>query len=173
MCDFAILSLPGAGSHMLASALDSHPQISCSGETGLNYSWLGTAGEISGHIIRPHQTEQVPVTTKLIVLLRDPKGAMLSRAARVGRYHYLEPITISNPDVSYAESYLQHYREMDEEIKDIAQQYPHIVISYESITGNDDIREIPERQAKCICAFLGVRYQPLKPKTHKPKLCAA
>ena len=90
--DFIILTVPRSGSHMLASALDSHPDICCIGEVGKRplYDWLGTSGgEIKGGIVDVPCRWQITPEHKVICLTRDPAEIARSKHSRLSNGLFL------------------------------------------------------------------------------------
>lgn len=167
---FCILTYPRTGSHMLASALDSHPDIQCKGEVGMEkYPELMGAHEarVQGCIVQNFQLKQVDVRAfdKIIVLLRDTSVRTEYRGV-----HFLEPTTVNRSirDASMEKPVVDHYP-----ILAAAMLRENLILSYEKITGNCDIREIPDPFMRQICSFLGVDPHPLRPIFYKPAINAA
>lgn len=183
MYDFIILSLPRSGSHMLASALDSHPEIQCSGEYGMKEKFpLGrNPKRVKGCIIQGYHIlrEIAPkwiYAVKVIYLYRPVDEIAKS-------LHYLSPS---------GQSYDQHlhpaarteklYWEVDKETRNrlnSEQQalidclakcdYPDVLTtSYQSLCKGKDARTLRWEQTHRILDFLKVERMPLKPLTHKP-----
>lgn len=83
--NFLILTAQRSGSHMLGSALNSHPNISCGGELGRSDDVIKPSeGEVKGAILmyRHWDLFEVEFTArKVIHLVRDPYNIALSRLA--------------------------------------------------------------------------------------------
>jgi len=155
---------------MLASALDSHPDIQCRGEKGQRHDyqdWLGTKpGEVSGCITHfnaykfTRENTKITDVDKVIVLLRD----ISKRKGYKGKSHYCEPATAQHvKGVRY--DYVSPLP-----LLNLSRHSDRLVLHYELLTNNEDMREIPEKFAREICEFLGVDYHPLKPAFYKPSL---
>ena len=167
--DFVILALGRSGSHMLASALDSHPDIQCAAEIyapNQRYPWLGIKKKkIRGTTVTPLQIARVGAVSKAIVLTRNWRDRV--KSTTMNENHALSPCTakILDEDLSYLE---QEQLEKDALLEQVAKRLECIRYSYEGMTENKDIRQIPENMGKEICEFLGVEYQPLIPAFYKP-----
>lgn len=184
--DFLILTTQRSGSHMLASALNSHPSISCEGEiTSRGVSTDDSviepsAGETRGAILmynRWHTPGKFPAS-KIIHLVRNPCNTAQSRVAneqskklkgREHRAHYWKKVTrefeIGRKVLRETENDIKNeiYR-MRKEI----QRTSHMEISYEELTGNTSITQVPQESADRISAFLGVPVAPLIVDLVKP-----
>ena len=169
--DFYLLFLPRSGSHMLVSALNSHPQIDCS------HSDQGHSGDgdVKGHA-------QCCVTgdiKKAIVLTRNSKDRMDSfftdLAEKTGDNHVYKPGVKTQR--KYAEKCENRYlsqKKKGEYFLTLAEKIPDIlVLKYEDLTKDKDIREIPEKYARQICDFLDVSQLPLTTKLYKPEVVNA
>ena len=93
---FCILTRPRSGSHMLASALDSHPEICCHGEYGMDKYPLVLGkhpAEVQGWIVQEPLMDKLGVDLdqfdKVIVLIRD-----LERRVEYRGVHFQEPTTV-------------------------------------------------------------------------------
>jgi len=168
--DFYIMSMPRSGSHMLASALDGHSCISCQGEH--QYPWLGIQKGKIVHGALTGPKHRVSVQHKIICLTRDSRDCVCSLQRRAsGQLHFLEPTEIKEVGI-VDEADVQYFDSMKEYMLDLFKAHERLVLDYSEITDNKDCREIPESIGKRICDFLGVVYEPLKPKFYKPRIAA-
>ena len=181
MTDFAILSLPRSGSHMLASALDSHPAIKCVGEynTYPEKFPIGLrSGAIEGCIVQGYHISGniapgwLP-KAKLILLNRPIPEILYSlykgHAAGGNYSQYLKP-TDRSEDIHYPirERHWAYLEEMRDIVKQYVEGREHMTVSYQSMCKGSDARAIRWEVAHQLCDFLGVARQPLRPVTHKP-----
>jgi len=160
------MSLPRSGSHMLMSALHSHPEITMTGELRMKEKFPLPASEgLLRGCICPSYNLPVPVgisaSTPIIFLLRD-----LQDINRSNYHQHLAPAPVEDitPPKSRL-SYLYNRFVMMEEFME-SRTAPKLVIWYDELCGNNDAR-ILHRSAE-ICYFLGVHEQPLRPLTYKP-----
>ncbi len=83
--DFLIVCQQRSGSHMLASALNGHPNISCSGELDIVDTLIVPSdGECKGAILMYNRWKAFGTrytANKLIHLVRDPEALAYSRMA--------------------------------------------------------------------------------------------
>lgn len=168
--DFYVLTLVRSGSHMLASALDSHPEIQCKAEAWRGeskYPWLGAVEKrVKGTTMLPHKIgEDRP--SKAIVLTRRWQDRIQSVSSPL---HHLEPGAVevrrmSGQELAEIES---DALERDARLMQAAEKFDCLFLDYSDITGDADCREIPEPIAQRICSFLCVNYSPLRPRFYKP-----
>lgn len=180
--DFAILSLPRSGSHMLASALDSHPEIQCQGEYGMTEKFpLGRRpGRIKGCIVQGYHISRhiAPPwirNSRIIVLTRS-----LLAIAKSLHYNtmngstydqHLEPVqrgpqrSTPSPDTIRR---LEAEQEAIAHFLEFANPNALLHVEYRLLCGDKDARAIRWEQAHRICDFLGVERLPMRPLTHKP-----
>lgn len=169
MFDFVILTLPRSGSHMLASALDGHSQIQCFAEAWREkprYEWLGGIKKsVVGTTVFPRYAQEiVPTSGKAIVLTRRPED----RASTEQKIETLVPLTVDSRDIGTLDCIDVFEREADALLK-TAKDFTCLYLDYSDLTEDKDCREIPEWYARQICEFLGVNYEPLRPKFYKPQ----
>lgn len=134
--DFYLLFLPRSGSHMLVSALNSHPEISCEHrDEDVEIS----EGKIKGRAMKFLQANQ---NKKKVIYLTRNKADRLKSLKKMG----------------LSESSTEKMQETQRKsLRD------YIEISYEEITGNKNITEIPDKFSHAICEYLGVEKRILKP----------
>ena len=167
--EFCILTRPRSGSHMLASALDSHPQIQCKGEYGMEkYSRLmgREVHDISGHIVQDFMLPEIDLKQfdKIILLLRD-----LSLRKEYRGLHWLEPAQVKRSIRDHGDT-----PKTDHTALYVATTgMDRLIINYDDMTGGHDIRELPYKEGSAICAFLGTDYFPMKPIFYKPTVIDA
>lgn len=171
---FYILTKPRSGSHMLASALDSHPDIQCHGEAVYmprmeSAKWLGkNPGRVEGWIAQydmfgPKSVPRLNINTpdKIIILTRDHTRRI---PHKVTHAHYVIPsIEQYEPDCSYAPV---DYSPLFE----LAKHKPTLVLSYDDMTGNKDIRKLPQEYSDMVCDFLEVERAELTTRFYKPRV---
>ncbi len=174
MTTFYILSFQKSGSHMLASALDSHPDIQCTGETEGKYKWLGsTTGKVYGSIIhsgdvlkKNNPRASIDDVEKIILLLRDHS----KRQHDMGlKDHYLSPTTVQKREQpQHFSKTLNKINKAQEDMKHHIKNKDHIVVDYDDLTNNKDIRIVDDFHTKLICDFLDVDICPLTPAFYRP-----
>lgn len=168
--DFYILFLVRSGSHMLASALDSHPEIQCKAEAWRpepKYPWLGAVEKrVSGTTMLPHKIPDNP-PNKAIVLTRRWQDRVQSVAKPL---HHMEPASIEVRGMSVQELMEQEEDALmrDAGLMEAASRFDCLFVDYDEMTNNEDCRELPEPIGRRICDFLGVGYAPLRPAFYKP-----
>jgi hypothetical protein len=164
--DFFIKTVAGSGSHMLMSALNSHPDINCLDETGpRNLPEKPDDGRKHGAIIHGIAIIEVP----LLVLVRDPVAIArrFTNLNKTGKHFFYEPgveINYTEAEVPYAEQRYKHILEMQREV--MSHPAPKLVMQYEDLTQDKDTRVLPNSRE--ICEFLGVEVRDLVPETYKP-----
>lgn len=168
--DFIILTLPRSGSFMLASAMDSHPEIQCTAEAWCSKPHgLGVVDKrLKGTTVFPRYMDQIIGKPKVVVLLRDSKN----RFPRYDYDHFEAPTTRARVDVS-KDTMDEFVQEADYEalqLSRIASGFDSLSVSYEEITGDKDCREIPEKIARRLCDFLCISHRPLVTKFYKPSV---
>ena len=176
---FAILSLPRSGSHMLASALDSHPAIRCTGEYGMTEKFpIGLMpGAVEGCIVQSYHIDRGIAPP----WLHDAKIILLNRAfIDIARSQYLNDehgrtatqflSPSDSPGVQHKvpDKRLGYLRDQRTILLNYVQDREHLAVSYKSLCGGGDARVIRREVAHLICDFLDVTYHPLRPATHKP-----
>ena len=184
MYDFIILSLPRSGSHMLASALDSHPDIQCAGEYEMTEKFpLGrTEKRVKGciiqgyHILRQIAPEWVN-DVKIIRLMRplDAIARSLHYGSPTGACYeqHLEPVERDFTRGYYPPTQSTKLR-LNAEAAAIhaflnARGHERLLtVTYHGLCGSKDAEAIRWEQAHRICDFLEVDRHPLIPKTRKP-----
>lgn len=180
MYDFIIVSLPRSGSHMLASALDSHPDIQCEGEYGMIEKFpLGrTEARLRGCIVQGyHILGQIALptgwaTAKIIKLTRsiDQIADSLHATNDDGQSYsqHLEPVRQQMPGGKPTQKTWSRINDEHEAILNWLLLRQYLTVTYDALSGGKDCRAIRWEQAHRICDYLGVERHPLIPKTHKP-----
>ena len=159
--DFFVLFLPRSGSHMLVDALNSHPEIDCTHVDG----GAGGKGGMKGHA----QCNTTNVT-KAIVLIRNGRDrALSSYTSLVPENHVYQPTTVRR--TFCPEAVIRKQEEKTRRwLQDVRKLDNRLEIHYEDLTGNRDIREIPQGYSHKICDFLGIERRILKTKLYKPRV---
>lgn len=164
---------------MLASALDSHPDIQCEGEYGMIEKFpLGrTEKAVKGCIIQAYHIQRsiAPgwVKNVKVIYLERPLPEIcesLFRGSPTGQNfsQHLEPAEPKKPcqpDKNTFEQ-LQNLRQHVRGFLDTLDHYH--TVTYRQLCGDKDSRAIRWEAAQPICDFLDVSREPLIPKTHKP-----
>ena len=180
--DFLILTTQRSGSHMLASTLNSHPDISCEGEVGREDAVIvASPGSISGAILMYSGWRTFGKrfeASKIIHLTRNPANTAKSRLAnsqdkkkgksRLGA-HFFEAVdrevTISEKRAGEVEADIRSsINRMRLAIDDI----PHIEVSYEDLTGDASVTEIAVDVSRRLTSFLEVSHAKLTTTLVKP-----
>lgn len=179
MYDFFILSLPRSGSHMLASALDSHPDICCTGEYGMTEKFpIGrSGGKIKGCIVQAYHIQQgiAPPdfdTGRLIWLTRPVYEIAISRhydnANGASAAQYLEPTEKTGVQRLVLPDTVKNLQIQIGVVTQVARAREHLAVNYKGLCAGKDTRAIRWEVAHQLCDFLEVDRQPLLPATHKP-----
>src|SRR5574343_1331919 len=174
MCDFIILTLPRSGSHMLASALDSHPQISCEGEiwrADKRYPFLGAVRkQVHGGILMYGVKHYVDLLGKKIICLLRDHDERLRSLQNTGILHFLETTVVDKKsDMEIEHVVKEQAANRNSELLRFATDNGALVLHYEDITEGKDVREISASIVAEICEFLGVNMAPMKTLFFKPK----
>ena len=164
---YQIVTLPRSGAHMLATAINSHPDLSCYGEL---HGHNGELYQRNGDGGIAHVMGTVPEADKYIALVRDAADRELSWM-RTTSSHFFAPLTIDH-EISNKNRTLPNAQKNQKLLAEFIENNECLVLHYNDITGNTDIREIPEKYGQQICKYLGVEYQPLVPVTYKIKILA-
>lgn len=154
---FVVLGLPRSGTHMLASAINSHPDVVCRMEDE-----QPVFADIAGRVWT--KLEEVPPADKYIVIHRPFKDRMRS-FRYTGYSHRLTPGP--RPE----EPMFSHIGIEDEgnQLRLIAITLGALQLEYNELTGNSDCRALSVAWSNVICDFLGVYHKVLCPLTHKPQ----
>jgi len=178
MYDFIILSLPRSGSHMLASALDSHPEISCEGEYEMiDKIPIGhTRKQIHGCIVQAYHIRReiapISIPTKIIRIKRPLVQIVASRFLNsidgTNSDQHTEPV--KKEGISHTLKFkvwndlLHDSLALDE----FTASNPALTVSYNDMCKGKDARKIEHETALRICDYLEVTRAPLIPATYKP-----
>ena len=157
-----IVSLPRSGSHMLGSALSSHPELVCIGEYASD-DFPEWANDGNCQIVQLYNI--TPNAEKYIVLVRSLEDRKRSWR-KDGPTHYYEPINVSDIEPIGVDFIIG--QDMQQKLQDFIGSNKCLILHYEELTGNADIRQIPDKYGRMICEYLEVEYQPLVPATYKP-----
>jgi hypothetical protein len=178
--DFAIMSLPRSGSHMLMSALHSHPDVTMTGEIGMvdKFPMMTSTGGVNGIIIPSYRLVDVidisfnfdipfmfitrPIGEIVYSLFTDSEhgqGYRQSLVPSINESHQQFPATEGRINR------LQTEYELMNNFMDSRSEGRDVMVTYDELCGGVDTREI-----KCgdeICDWLGIDRHPLVPVTHK------
>ena len=171
--DFVVIGTPRSGTHMLASALDSHPDIRCLDfQEYLPVDWLGGGeGPVVGEILHDLaglKNITVPAD-KIIILVRNPSHVFLSRkkmyagsVAHIVRDGKVERVREDFPLIPTM-AIAQEVSRM----KDYARENNLLVVSYEELCGGKDVEGINFQVVPKLCDCLGVPRKQLTTITEK------
>lgn len=170
--DFWILFAPRSGSHMLASALDGHPEIQCGAECWTGESrfkhWLGCEEKrLKGTTVIPDTIGKMAhCPDKIILLLRDPQSLGMYKNEKSTIPHILK----AEPEKAAYKQERQHFIGKQQECIKISCDFENVLsVHYNLLTQNKDCREFPREQSDRICDFLGVERLPLRPAFYKAR----
>lgn len=193
--DFAIVCHQRSGSHLLATALNSHPDICCQGELLQVFKspmkryapkpvWpTGIAGAIMmySHWKLVRQLGIAP--QKFIHLLRSPEATAISvarnRADSLHRGPDHRPhatrdspvMHVTNFDASLASEVIPQIEAQQQRFSVLLSDCAMIEIRYEDLTNGQDIVHLPSGIAAELLSFLGARVDvALKPTVRKTSL---
>jgi len=153
---------------MLGTALNSHPALTCGGEIfGLKRELYNEGEDYNIEIV--HVAFCVPNAKKYIVLVRSPKDRDLSWQKTTSK-HFTEPLLLEKELIANPNRKLIHASENQKILENFIKNNDCLVLYYNDLTNNKDIREIPEKYGRKICEYLGVDYHTLKPITYKPSM---
>lgn len=154
--DFLIIGLPRSGTHMVASALNSHPEIQCRNEDP-----MPLYGHCTGRVFT--RIDDLPIADKHIVITRPYEDRLRSWQTS-GTAHSQHPWT---PQAGHA----RHDRLADDHhrLMSFSRHVNAMVVAYDHLTGGTDTRCFPEELSRRICDYLDVDLLPLRPKTHKAR----
>ncbi len=173
--DFRIVCFPRSGSHMLATALDSHPFITCHGEN--NEAWLGLEwfeDNIVGRIdmFSDRVTDNLDRANKWIILTRgeEERKKSLSIFSRSSHIHLLRESSVR---IKGGNNRLPIWTDEEESNRQAAllameDVTDSLVISYEELTEQGtDTAQFTKETSNTLCDFLGVKRAVLLPATAK------
>jgi len=171
---FIILAHQRTGTHLLATALNSHPDIVCLGEEGEEID-IKKGASVRGKIVMYNQLHgkfEDNFGLRIIHLLRDPRDTAISdilndrdkaeNENHDAHYYKKEPIKYHNIEkgfLQYKTDIINRY--MWEVQKALPQSIPTIEVRYEELTKGKEVRRIPKKPAERILHFLGVKYRTL------------
>lgn len=175
--DFAIVCHQRSGSHLVQTCLNSHPEIYCFGElpTGTHVN-PPTSYQAVGGIIMYNQWDRLEgkvTIQRFLHLIRDPRDTAYSLARNekdkvhggsTHRAHYrkgeeLPPAyEVSAEEVSKWQKRVERYQRR---FNDTLARREALTLTYESLTDNTSVEQLPEQEARRVLNFLGVPYYPL------------
>lgn len=194
---FTILAAQRSGTHLLATLLDSHPELRCYEEVllrSLAYDERNKElGERHPLLMKEHEggivmynhfvaadedTKNKIVSGKIIHLTRDMDNILRSL---YGIYHkdkfntqsfYKEEkeIFVPEPPKHWKGKQKKNINEMKERaFERIPDGKNRLEVTYKWLTGGESITELPKEKAKVLCEFLGVKSHKLTTDFRKPK----
>ena len=174
--DFVIVSQARSGSHMLATALDSHPDIACGGEVNANDQIGSTFGYVLGCLVKGAMLHRLKgFKGKYIHLTRKPEDIAASiqnswqAQGEKPDTIAMKPQRIKRKREPFTEKQLQMVRERDEPINTLFAMTDCLTIDYDEMVLDRECIEIPEDVGRRLTDYLGVDYQPLRPQTRRPE----
>lgn len=180
--DFFILTAQRSGSHMLASALNSHPSISCEGELGRPDDVIKSSkGEVKGAILMYrhwHMFGDQFTARKILHLVRDPYNIARSRLANEQdkkqkkwehEAHFREKVSREfELDGKMLGEVRDAVKDETRRIRNDLRQTLHMEVSYEELTGDVSVTEIPQEVSDKLTSFLEVPSASLSTDLVKP-----
>lgn len=178
--DFAIVCFQRSGSHLLATAIDSHPEICCQGEllqaVATPYKPYApkpiASPGVSGAILMYSQWKLAQglgiKPRKFIHLLRDPVMTAISIARNEAdarargachRPHIPRGTTqmqVAEFDKAIVPDWAARIAKQQQVFSRLLAGYPVLEICYEHLTGGKDVEVLPEQASARILQFLGV-----------------
>lgn len=152
--DFLIVGLPRSGTHMLATALNDHPDISCRREDAQPL-YAHCTGRVFTRI------NDLPEAKKHIVITR-PYADRLRSWNSTGTRHSNRPWREAGPGLT------SPLPDDHQRLLNFARQVDALVLAYDRMTHGIHIDELPYSVSLVICDYLGVEFRRLHPGTHKP-----
>jgi hypothetical protein len=180
--DFVIFTPGRAGSHLLASLLNSHPDIACEGEFGRVDSLINPDdlyGSVHGCILSFSQRNLLlkwnPM--RVIYMTRSPEGGADSyakniiryKARKVGNAYEFDPFVTDEERLSTIRKLeCIHFAS-----RNLLKTFNYLEISYEELTDNKNICWVITSIRDRVCDFLGVKRRDLYTdlvKRHNPEV---
>lgn len=181
--DFIIITHQRCGSHLLATALNSHPDIACEGEQG-DKVIKEISGRFRGMIWmcnRYYKERKIPMADKYIYLIRNPENVAVSSmmngiSRRTNPNH-----TAHFHGKEKTEHYILSQRQINKRIYHVkclingfvkrlkSHGINYLTVKYEDLTKNKEVKQIEESETKRILNFLEVDYQPLTTNLKKSR----
>ena len=168
---FIILAHQRTGTHLLATALNSHPDIVCSGEEGEE---IKENALVKGKIVMYNQLHgkfEDNIGLRIIHLLRDPRDTAISEILNDrdkeenenhdAHYYKKEPLRYSEIDEFYLKNKTEKIDGYMKNVSEVLLPLDYIEVRYEELTKGKEVRQIPKKPAKEILHFLGVKYKTL------------
>jgi len=179
--DFLIVCHQRSGSHLLQTFLDSHPEINCLGEIGIDDPWSVMQGcKYRGGILMYNRVgflkSQVP--DRFIHLIRNPRMTAVSAVKnsalrkRTGAGHNAHRIRGGDPkpdiqvDMDTVNRRTAHIKGRQKRMSRLLRTYrrPILTVTYEELTdGGKDVEFCPEGVMRRLTEFLGV--EPVRLRT--------
>lgn len=133
---FVILTCQRSGSHMVSSALNSHPEIHCVGEVDN----IDPLNNVYGEIKHYNQDPDLDKYDRIIHLIRDPESVAMSRQSQ--RISH-EPHNLGDQkhethelDGEQVKKEAQHIKEIQDEMRLRVENLDHLEVNYEDIVEN-------------------------------------
>lgn len=163
--DFVIFTPGRAGSHLLATLLNSHPEIMCEGEFGKDDSLIDRSrlsGVLHGCILAFGQRNMLFKLnpSRVIYMTRSPVLGAESYAKNVSRYRARIAGLEYDPNPKITDNArLSTTRKLENIHKascKILKTFNYLEVSYEELTDNKSISWMPMFLCNRVCDFLGV-----------------
>lgn len=168
--DFLIFTAGRAGSHLLATLLNSHPDVACEGEFGKQDSLIddeGLSGWLTGCILPFTNRDSLShyKKAKVIHMLRDPESGAESYLQNIIRYKMRkagQEIPL-NPDVTAVqiESWAMRLREIQKVSRRLINGRKQMELTYEELTEGENIEAMPIEIRDRVCDFLEIDHHHL------------
>jgi len=171
--NFIILAHQRTGTHLLATALNSHPNIYCTGETreapSENMNNISAVGRIIMYNQLYGQFDETK-KSKIIHLTRNPRDTAMSNIANLGdavfpshkaHFYKKEKPRYCSIDKCHIDKKTEEIGGYMVSVRKALKSINHLEITYEELTNGKSIKKLPKKPAKKILDFLGVKYKTL------------
>jgi hypothetical protein len=170
--DFVIFAQGRSGTHMLATALDSHLDLSVDGENEgdsiISPHAFSSSGVLRGRIVTYQQKTQLFDIRpgRIIHLKRDPFYVAVSMVRNITKAWDSRTLPVKMVEKWYRKTKSDH-QFWDNYLPLEFGDDRLLTIWYKQLTGGREIDVLPQEMSRRLCRFLGVRNWELWPTTSK------
>lgn len=174
--DFMIIGIARSGTHMLASALNSHPDIVCFGEyekaVPLHYDWLGGVVK-AGHMVGALMHNPAPKYVRKVIHISRPPEETVKSMQEIACNGVLHTVRGGDlPDKKgkkpFADfNFLLEQRDEQARLRHSLKGRDYFLCSYAELCACRDAVTLNRVTTDDLCRFLGVDPLPLNPLTMK------